>query len=129
MREIKFRAWDNERKIMRSSVELARLHFDESLPYCFYTWDDRMILGKNLVLMQYTGLKDKNGKEIYEGDIIKLFIPQIMSENNGVIDIERIFCVEYNLQKCGYGNILSKPEYIEVIGTIYENPELVEEKP
>lgn len=79
-------------------------------------------------IMQYTGLKDKNGKEIYESDLLRLYFDvkeladwlwlQLTDEQkkNGYLDIEvKIPDI--------YQNAL--PEKIEIIGNIYENPELL----
>jgi len=89
---------------------------------------------KDYILMQYTGLKDKNGKEIYEGYLMK-FPP-------GFFEYEGIFIIEWNAEKAWLSAINTKdeeeygevyegpdpPEWItgEVIGNIYENPELLE---
>ena len=61
MREIKFRAWNKENKKMLYEIPLATVNFYSSLEEFF----------KHTELMQYTGLKDKNGKEIYESDLLK----------------------------------------------------------
>jgi len=104
-REIKFRAWDREEKRMID-------YFHET-----YLWEDYQ--SDRYGVMQYTGLHDKNGKEIYEGDIIKT--PYGMSRI-----FERLGCWFVEMQKeLGYFTI---DEPIEVIGNIYENPDLLKEK-
>ena len=82
----------------------------------------RLINLEVLDIMQFTGLKDKNGKEIYEGDLLKLdnllmtieWIPE-WSRFMGVVDEIRCPLEEASLLKC------------EIIGNIYENPELLKE--
>ena len=115
MREIKFRAWMSESKKMYQ-LETLELSFGQ---HCADTKINGCVwLNRNkAILMQYTGLKDKNGKEIYEGDIL---------ENDDYI--EDAHCCN-NLGKtivefkdgCFVGMI---GEIIEIIGNIYENPNL-----
>lgn len=77
-----------------------------------------------LVLMQYIGLKDKNGKEIYEGDIVSYF-----GGGYGIVYYDEQFAAfRIEILKTGkYTDMEFIAKYGDVIGNIYENPELLEE--
>ena len=115
MREIKFRVFDSRNKKMITNnvcFQLA-LSVDGTIK--------AGIIGD--ILMQYTGLKDKNGKEIYEGDI--LTYNGITSNGNEIIRE-----VNYNAENARFQSgmyLLSQSiELSEIIGNIYENPELTQ---
>jgi hypothetical protein len=122
-REIKFRAWDEDRKVMV-------LDFSKEITYeiIFSSDDGNMFCGNFMdngdwqepKLMQYTGLKDKNGVEIYEGDFIG-------KKGAYIIWSERLscWCFKFHndeIETPLYHDDISK---YEVIGNIYENPELL----
>ena len=114
MREIKFRAWDAERKAMLTTDDAPG-----------WVWD--CVSGiEHAPVMQFTGLQDKSGKEIYEGDVI-------LADKNGLV-----YFVEWSRNRNGWafddhrrtpddfvGSGIGENE-LEVIGNIYENPELLE---
>ena len=111
MRDIRFRAWHNE----------AEQYCEGSTSNMFQWLED----GQPVILEQYTGLKDCEGTEIYEGDIVSIG----WFDGYGVV--ERIDSVGWDSDECGfymqkcYENISDVHRY-KVIGNIYENPELLE---
>ena len=114
MREIKFRAW-----VMNDYDGHGLVDYMEDDAG---TFNDPFEAHKNgeIVLMQYTGLKDKNGVEIYEGDVFKA------THNFGPGGMhERISSVAFDLEK-GYQWEYWDLDTIEVIGNIYEHPHLLE---
>lgn len=115
MRDIKFRCWDIVRKKMRGEYDLWDIPYNEIF---IHTPDQRA-----LNIMQYTGLKDINGKEIYEGDIVRYYSTHIDSWGGKRYEINYTQDGEWAL---GEDWLLSKKwRYCEVIGNIYENPELL----
>ena len=124
MREIKFRAWHKEKKIMGEVLGIDILHkeiFFSNEDVDCYEYSDF----KDIELMQYTGLYDKKGKEIYEGDIVKL------RANHGIgvvkyYDEWGAFVVEYiKPRPLSVLGINYYKEDTEILGNIYENPELL----
>ena len=125
MREIKFRAWDKESKRI---FNIARFDFADHTVYSHLFACDGY-LAENLKIMQYTGLKDKNGTEIYEGDILStdLSRPYLIVEfRNGAFMLQCQDSGKSYYDYFGtYGENLEFVEYHEVIGNIYEHPQLI----
>ncbi|MBO0959545.1 hypothetical protein J1P26_07335 [Neobacillus sp. MM2021_6] len=122
-REIKFRAWYKPKeKMYTQSLESINL---ETKVLGVYTVDRgyRQLRLSDFELMQYTGLKDKNGKEIYEGDIIYIFDDEELGNGWGETVIYHRACF-----MAGDENLLVNVHFRSaVIGNIYENPELLGE--
>ena len=120
MREIKFRAWDGNQMSEEFMLSLeGEVLSPETFPFT---------VRKDVVLMQYTGLKDKNGKEIYEGDIVNGDHWSIESETPCVIkftDGKFEACMPDSNIAAYYAECRS-PEEWEVIGNLYETPNLLE---
>ena len=155
MKEIKFRAWNKKEKRMFDVLGIS--WYDEVIFESYADagvgWYSREITHNisDCILMQYTGLKDKNGKEIYEGDIVKGKAPysyynreQIYVVKFGRVEIEAGECenVYENIVEAMEAEIIgfyAESEFeevvsfvesadVEVIGNIYDNPELLEGK-
>jgi len=135
-REIKFRAWDVANKLMYMPEAISHITFGHTDWNMIYTktgtpasWGKKYP-GEEIKLMQFTGLKDKKGKDIYEGDILKLQYP-LNYGFAGIHNKELIVSITFD-NGCfwfsGEGhtdcNWHHYDEY-EVIGNIYENPELL----
>ena len=127
MREIKFRAWRTDEKYMVTSdvgalTALRNCYGNKGLAeQAGFSNIDNQPNPDKFILMQYTGLKDKNGKEIYEGDITK------DPDGNAFEVIWNKGAASFELQN-KTSHFLFVQRYIdmfEVIGNIYENPELL----
>lgn len=118
----KFRAWHRELNMM---FEVKSLVFTLNLATIASKNDlfpSRTCSFDDIILMQSTGLLDKNGKEIFEGDIVILFWSDDVGESHwGKVTIKNPF--EYTPEEARY---FIYSDGIEGIGNIYENPELIE---
>lgn len=169
MREIRFRAWDSQYNKMLPSVtiyadaasigltlEEAEKHYTEEqldgTDNHLYGGDDWIFVMNEFELMQFTGLTDKNGKEIYEGDVCRFFWNPILNEPSELFETEQpvsyytgwgCFVFHWQSQKMkkkqrelfedygmeeryvAIGSPIMYGQGVEVIGNIFENPELL----
>jgi uncharacterized phage protein (TIGR01671 family) len=138
MREIKFRAWHKKDKQMIGAITVLRFDPDGIRGWAQCNWNDKKnnAIGnfqpEEVELMQYTGLLDKNGKEIYEGDLVK---GQVASEVEGAEPFRFEATKVVWCEECGGFHLMgffhdclyrfSNQNAVEVIGNIYENSELL----
>ena len=123
MKEIKFRAWDKNTKIMIPWDHLVKSRIYFRTFRCALVSEN----SDNIELMQYTGLKDKNGIEIYEGDI--LFHP--LQGKRKVFYPYSETVASYGLRNVdnGMGSTLQDAHRVwEIIGNCYEKPEPLKEE-
>jgi len=133
-REIKFRAWDEQNKIMHNDFQFIKsgdtendwVIFKSDKQECFNRWVNNPYFSHQMKIMQYTGLKDKNGKEIYDldffGDTLELYISWCDKCRGWQLFHDGDDCFS-----CSGDIHLKDCEEIElnVVGNILENPELI----
>lgn len=135
MREIKFKAWDRVEEIMFNVGAIAWSHnaFNNKSyvfgtnPHCYEDKCNSYVhLNEDCIFMQYVGLKDKNGIEIYENDILKC-INYNGDYENYIVSWDKEECC-YNAWNKNKTNFMSPSIWneFEVIGNIYESPALLE---
>ena len=130
MREIKFRAWDKKLKMM---THFSEWHLNREYNLLAFSakeadernwsYGDMPHEQENCELMQFTGLKDKNGKPIFEGDIIGSYT-RVKRFVLWIDEWARFGTKKVSNQK--YAEVLteSQAKHFEIIGNIYENPDL-----
>ncbi|SRR5258708_1037919 len=130
VREIKFRAWHPQKGWSQLVIVYGDGSFDTTYDNVSgYSRED------GVILIQYTGLKDKNGKEIYEGDIVEVKDYGFAYKYIGVVNWDKDsfsykvgIYKDYSTMSAGLRDIPRTLENhsFEIIGNIYENPELLE---
>lgn len=126
---LRFRAWLKKKQEMDNEIDHISWLEDEL--YCIGDGITYMVSAEDLVLMQSTGLKDKNGKEIFEGDVLEIEDEgEVLGNAKLTWDNEQaVFMIEaVSVDDIApFHEILSDESYsYRVVGNVYENPELLE---
>lgn len=133
MREIKFRAWDKVKQIWCNyKIDDGTVYFMDNDTGCWY----RNYPGKyeNFDLMQYTGIKDINNVEIYEGDIVEISKEKSYLKDTAVVKFDKYsssFVLVVQDDDCGYLSydfLYCDRIFYKVIGNIYEHKDLLKQE-
>jgi len=124
MREIKFRVWHTRSDLLRSDTPQMEYFTLQDIYWRGEDTGDYDFPRKDDIVMQYTGLKDKNGKEIYEGDIL-----EFVTYDRELLEVywyeETLGWQMKRIVGSGTMFIPNYTDYLEVIGNIWENGELL----
>ena len=137
MRELKFRAWS-----LGNKMKGIETHYIEDFAIDAFYGTPKDIFDGNRsedgieCIEQYTGLKDKNGKEIYEGDIVEQFVCGVIKFKGKEAGRKTVWQVRWNEEECCFelhyvrgslfgDSLMSADDDYEIIGNIHENPELL----
>lgn len=127
----KFRAWDKQRNEMNYRVMVGNCDTDDENWTCPIIWieerQDWLHFDDYECIMQSTGLKDKNGKEIFEGDIVKM-AKDVYSEPT-YYEVVRHYGGAYRLESKQHGcELWLRHTDCEVVGNVYENQEYLKKR-
>lgn len=122
-RTIKFRAWDKGwKQIVYPDIIHHNINLGFTIYQAFKSSDGGVYfpLQENLILMQFTGIYDCEGKEIWEGDILEIWIENIKQDNLYTVDDMKELYFEMNRDDSYY-----RFNKVKVIGNVYEHPNLL----
>lgn len=133
-RELEFRAWVKPLKRYANAIDTIFYHKECDAEgggiwsVVCEEWDIEVYECDNIVIEQYTGLKDKNGKEIYEGDIVFCKDCDEYHEITWVDNCASFHGWRSDKAPCIFFGESYETIYYEVVGNIHENPELLEDE-
>jgi len=123
--EIKFRAWNSmAKKMLHFGNPIGIMDNEDRYGTFFESLEGKMYCGGNYELMQFTGLEDKNGKEIYEGDIIRYSLDTFGQKGTFICSV----MFDRGQFRTERGTVNGVHLICEIIGNIYENSELLATK-